>query len=125
MNALNNIAEAATNKITEASVQLATVPTLSGFLQKDNVKVALGWAAIGIAVVMLICIIVGIYKVAPVAMSFWKRRGTEEGSENAKNFAIGWVFLIVVPIVIMSVVGMVFGKEVSDAVTTAVKTVFQ
>lgn len=126
MNPVNNIAEALTNKVMTSPVQLAAVPTLSGFLQKDSVKVGLGWASIGIAVVMLGCIFLGIYKVAPVATSFWKRRnGMDEGAENAKNFAIGWAMLIIVPIVISSVVGMVFGKDVVDAITAALKTVFQ
>lgn len=127
MNPLNQHLEAITAIINQKPVQLAaTAPTLGAFLQKDSVKVALGWSAIGIAVVMLACIILGIFKVAPVATSFWKRRNaSDEGAENGKNFAIGWAVLIVVPILILSVVGMVFGAEVTNAVTTALKTTFQ
>ncbi|AYG01151.1 hypothetical protein [Lactococcus allomyrinae] len=103
----------------------ATVPKISSFMQNNSVQVGLGWATIGIALLFLGAIFVGLFKVVPVATSFWKRRnGMDEGAENTKNFAIGWAMLIVVPIVITAVVGMTFGAPIVDAVKAAIQSIF-
>jgi heme/copper-type cytochrome/quinol oxidase subunit 2 len=107
-------------------VAYADAPSISAFLQNNKVQTALGWASIVIALVFILAIIVGLIKVVPVAMAFWRRRdGIDQGSEVSKGYLVGWGMLIVIPAVIIGVASFTFGSVITSAITTAVSQVFK
>jgi hypothetical protein len=112
--------------IFSSRVAYADAPTISAFLQNNKVQTALGWASIVIALVFILAIVVGLIKVVPVAMAFWRRRdGIDQGSEVSKGYLIGWGLLIVVPAVITGVASFTFGSVITSAITTAVSQIFK
>jgi hypothetical protein len=100
-------------------------PSLSEFFQSDKMQTGIGYSVLVIGAIFLFCIIFGIIKVAPVAMAFWNRRqGIDEGTQASVGYMIGWLVLIIVPMILTFIVSKAFGSEISNAVITALKSIF-
>lgn len=103
-----------------------SAPSLGEFFQSDKMQTGIGYGVLIIGAIFLFCIIFGIIKIVPVVTAFWHRRqGIDEGSQASVGYVAGWLVLIVGPMIIMFIVSKAFGSDVSNAVTNAVKSIFQ